>query len=71
MGGDRPLNTRPLVSWQPRKLAVIVSLRDGSPSLDVSPADRQRPSENNRQRDLPFRRIRCDQCDGYVAISLD
>src|SRR6266542_2518200 len=71
MGSDRPLNTRPLVSWQPRKLAVFVSLRDGSPSLDVSPADRQRSSENNCQRDLPFRRIRCDQCNRYLAISLD
>jgi hypothetical protein len=32
---------------------VFVSLCDDSPSLDVSPADRQR-RENNRQRDFPF-----------------
>ena len=71
MGGHRHLDARPLVSWQPRKLAVFVPLRDDSPSLDVSSAGRQWPGKNNGQRDFPFRRLSCDQCNGHVAIPLD
>ena len=68
---DRPVNACPLVSRKSRKLAVFVSLRHDSSSLDVSFTDRQRPGENNRQRGVPFRRLDCDQCFGYLVVSLD
>ena len=71
MDCDRLLNARSLVSRKPRKLAILVSLRHDSPSLDVSSADGQRPGKNNRRRDLAFRRLDCDQRNGHVAISLD
>ena len=71
MDGDSGLDARSLVSWKPRKLAIFVSLRHDSPSLDVSGTNRQWPSENQRQRNLAFRGIGCDQRHGYLAISLD
>ena len=71
MGGHRRVDAGPLVPWQPRKLAVLVSLRDDSHPLDVSPAHRQRSGKNNHQRDIPFHRLSCYQCNGHVAIPLD
>ena len=70
MGGDRLLDARALVPRKPRKLAVFISLRHGSPSLDFSFADRQRP-KNNHQRDHALLRLGCNQWNGHVAISLD
>ena len=60
MDGDSGLDARSLVSWKPRKLAIFVSLRHDSPSLDVSGTDRQWPSENQRHRNLAFRGFDCD-----------
>src|SRR5438876_9490139 len=71
MDGDRPLGYRPLVSRKPGKLAILLSLRHDSPSLDVSSTNRQRPAKNNCQRNLAFRRLRCNQRNRHVAISLD
>ncbi len=71
MGGDSRSNARSLVSWKPWKLAIFVSLRHDSHSLDVPSTDGQRPSENQHQRNLAFRRFGCDQRNGYLAISLD
>jgi hypothetical protein len=71
MGGDRGLNTRALVAWKSRELAILLSLRNDPPSLDIPSADRQWTCEHIRARNLAVRCLSCDQRYSDLAISLD
>ena len=65
------VNTRALVAWQPRELAVLLSVCHDPASLDVPFVDGQWPGEHLRARNLAFRCLSRNQRDSYVAISLD
>ena len=54
---DCDLDTRALVPWKSRGLAILLPLRDYPASVDVSLVGWQRPAENVCDRSFAFHRI--------------
>ena len=71
MASYQRVNPGTLVTRKPGELAILLSLRHDSRSMDVPFTDRQWPGEYIGARDLAFRCLNGNQRHSYVAIPLD
>ena len=62
---------RPMDSWEPGRVAILLPLRHHPSPMGVFVVSGQRPREDIDNRSFSFCYFGSNQCDSYLAISLD